>query len=300
MKNRILSKNITGRKGLFLLVLIFIQSVSVAQTEELTASAKKKVILQLNFYAKSDTERTAVVSAIERDKNGKPALATGLVINIYFFKKDTSQLFSKITTNEKGAGKVLLTRNLEEDVQGTIHLIAKLENNPEYEDVEVEGNTQKANITLSTTEEDSTKTVIAKLSAFGEDGTLIPVGDIDITFYTKRLFGLLPLGEDATVTTDENGVAELIFPKHIKGDETGNVTIVAQVEHDETYGTVEAQTDARYAEPAVFVPDTSQALWKSDAPLWMAIAFYLALSSIITTVFYLFYQLYKIRKESSI
>lgn len=300
MKKGISANYVTSRISLFLLVMIFIQSVSVAQNSETPPLNKKQISLRLNFYAKSDSERTAVVSAIEFVKNGKPKLASGLTINIYSFKNGSQELFTKIITNEKGVGVTALPRNLEEDAQGTVHLIAKIENDPESADVEIEGTAKKSNISLIAIVEDSTNTVIAKLTGFGENGELIPIADVDLTFYVQRLFGMLPLGDEATVTTDENGISRIIFPKLIKGDKTGKVTLVVKLENDETYGTVEARADARYGEPLNQKPDTSSALWKSQAPLWMSIAFFLAIVAITTTISYLIYQLYRIKKEKSL
>ncbi len=300
MKNRILTQYVAKRISLFFLALIFTQFIAFAQSDPSTSVNRKQVALRLNFYTKSDSERTAVVSAIERDENGKPALAENLKINIYSVSNGTPELFREIITNEKGVGTILLTRKIEEDVQGTIHLIAKVENNPDYEDAEIEGSAKKGRIIIATTEADSIKTVTATLSGFGEDGNPTPIADVDLTFYAQRLFGVQPLGDDATVTTDENGIASLVFPQNIKGDKTGNVILVAKVENDETYGTVSASTQAQFGEAVNPEPDTSSALWKSQAPLWMSFSFFLALTAILTTVSYLIYQLYKIKKESSL
>jgi 5-hydroxyisourate hydrolase-like protein (transthyretin family) len=300
MKNRILTQYVAKRISLFFSALIFTQFIAFAQSDTSASIIKKQVTLKLNFNAKSDSERTVVVSAIERHENGKPALAENLKINIYSFKDGTPELLLEVTTNEKGKSTIQLSSQLEEDVQGTIHLIAKVENNPDYEDAEIEGSTKKGRIIIATKEADSTKTVTATLLGFGKDGNPIPIADVDLIFYVQRLFGVLPLGDDATVTTDKNGMASLVFPQKINGDKTGNVILVAKVENNETYGTVSASTQAQFGEPVNPESDTSSALWKSQAPLWMSLSFFLALTAILTTVSYLIYQLYKIKKESSL
>ncbi|NOY97246.1 MAG: hypothetical protein GXO81_12930 [Chlorobi bacterium] len=300
MKHRLLTKYIASRMSLFLLAIIFIHTVSVAQNKEITSLNKRKIILRLNFYANLRNERTATIKAIERIKNSKPLAAKGVKLNIYSLHDDTTKLFQQVVTNEKGEATVLLTKKLPVDKEGMLTLFAKIENDPEYAGTEVEGSVKEARIVLSTSESDSTKSVIARLSGIEADGNPTPAEYIDITFYVQRLFGLMPLGEDATVTTDERGIASIIFPKHIKGDKTGNVIIFAKVEDDDTYGTVEAKTEAKFGEPVNPQPDTSSALWTSKAPLWMSLSFYLALSAILTSLSYLFYQLYKIRKESSL
>ncbi|VAW22204.1 hypothetical protein MNBD_BACTEROID01-2617 [hydrothermal vent metagenome] len=300
MKHRLLTKYIASRISLFLLAMIFTHTFSVARNEGAISLNKKKIILRLNFYANPVNERTATIKAIERVKNSKPIAAKGVKLNIYSLHDGSSGLFQQVVTNEKGEATVLLTKQLPVDNEGLLTLVAKIEDNPEYADTEVEESVKEARIVLSTSWTDSTKSVFASLSGIEVDGSPTPAEDVDITFYVQRLFGLLPLGEEATVTTDERGLASIIFPKHIKGDKTGNVTIVAKVENDYTYGTVEARTEAKFGEPVNPQPDTSPALWTSKAPLWMSLSFYLALSAILTSLSYLFYQLYKIRKESSL
>jgi hypothetical protein len=74
------------------------------------------------------------------------------------------------------------------------------------------------------------------------------VKDIDIHFYVKKSFGLLPLEGDFT-TTDENGEASVDFPTDLPGDVSGNVIVIARVEDDEKLGNVEAMKTVNWGIP---------------------------------------------------
>ena len=75
----------------------------------------------------------------------------------------------------------------------------------------------KAKIAISFSTEDSSHTIIAKLT-----NADTAVKGVDIHFYIKKSFGLLPLQGDFT-TTDESGEASVDFPTDIPGDAGGNV-----------------------------------------------------------------------------
>ena len=42
-----------------------------------------------------------------------------------------------------------------------------------------------------------------------------PVKDVEVKFYVQRMFGILPLGEENAVTTDEEGKATIEFSQKI-------------------------------------------------------------------------------------
>src|SRR4051812_4033586 len=75
----------------------------------------------------------------------------------------------------------------------------------------------QAKIAISFSEKDSSNSVIAKLT----NADTVVTG-VDIHFYIKKSFGLLPIEGDFT-TTNEVGEASVEFPTDIPGDTSGNV-----------------------------------------------------------------------------
>src|ERR1035437_7469360 len=99
-----------------------------------------------------------------------------------------------------------------------------------------------ATMKLKFSEKDSLKVCKAILIA-GEK----PLEGIEVRFYVKRFFSLLPLIPNGkAVTTDENGEATVKFPKALPGDCNGTVVVIAKVEDDEKYGSLEAKDSVKW------------------------------------------------------
>ncbi len=86
---------------------------------------------------------------------------------------------------------------------------------------------QYPTIKLSFVTEDTLKVCKAVvMNSATEPGT-----ELGVTFFVKRVLGLLPIGN--SVATDENGVAKVNFPVSIPVDENGIVTVMARLEDNE-------------------------------------------------------------------
>src|SRR4249920_2082864 len=154
--------------------------------------------------------------------------------------------------------------------------------------------TGSAEIAISFSEKDSVRQVIANLTDADT-----AVKDIDIHFYVKKSFGLLPLEGDFT-TTDENGEASVDFPTDLPGDVSGNVIVIAKVEDDEKLGNVEATKTINWgipvkAESGVAVRSLTSSGDNAPWPLTITV------TSLVVVVwgiiFYILYQLILINKE---
>ena len=83
---------------------------------------------------------------------------------------------------------------------------------------------EDAIISISYSEDNDTKMIITK--AVDQSG--MPIEDLELYYYVKRTFSLLPIG-DPFNSTDENGIIEVEFPNDIPGDTEGNVVIVVKI-----------------------------------------------------------------------
>jgi hypothetical protein len=108
-----------------------------------------------------------------------------------------------------------------------------------------------ASMKLNFTEKDSAKVCIATIVA-GEK----PLEGIEVRFFAKRFFSLLPLIPNGkAITTDEKGEAIVNFPKGLPGDCNGSVVIIAKVDDDEHYGSLEAKDSIKWG---TIIPIASQ------------------------------------------
>lgn len=293
------NKQATMRVCLILIAMDFICPVSFAGNEAVS-SGKKQASLQVSFYKGSDCVRTAVVRVEESDENKMLNDVAGVAINFYAPDHDTLIFIQKIITDEQGTATLVISKKIPVDSEGKMNIIAKIENNTDYADTEISGSIKEASIFLKTTISDTIKLIIASVTQVDANGNSTPLKDIDVTFYVKRMFGLMKLGEDATITTDENGKANVNFPGNIKGDAQGTITILARIENDENFGTVETKALEKWGEPVAAENNPfPRTLWGLKAPLWMLISFLAAVSGISVTLIYVLYQLYKIKTEPS-
>jgi hypothetical protein len=150
-----------------------------------------------------------------------------------------------------------------------------------------------AKIDISFSTKDSTKQIIAKLTHADA-----PVKDVNIHFYAKKSFGLLPLEGDNT-TTDENGETSIDFPTDLPGDASGNVTVIARVEDDDNLGTVEATKTINWGVPVkADQHEPIRALWSSgnNAPWPLTITITSVVAIVWGIIFYMFVQLVAIKR----
>jgi len=150
-----------------------------------------------------------------------------------------------------------------------------------------------ARIAISLSEQDSVRQVIAKLT-----NADTAVSGVDIHFYVKKSFGLLPLEGDFT-TTDKNGEASVDFPTDLPGDKSGNLVVIARLEDDETLGNVETMKTVNWgipvkAEQEVAIRSLSSS--RENAPWPLAITVTSLVVLVWGIIFYILYQLVLIKK----
>ena len=159
--------------------------------------------------------------------------------------------------------------------------------------------TGDAKIALSFAEQDSLREITATITQPDAEGKDTAVNGVDVHFYVKKSFGLLPLEGDMT-TTDENGQATADLPGDMPGDASGNVTVIARTEDDEKVGNVEITKTLKWGIPVKTVESAQpRALWASanNAP-WPLVIFVTGMvAAVWGVIFYIFYQLAVIKRE---
>ncbi|NNF74031.1 MAG: hypothetical protein HKN00_02520 [Flavobacteriaceae bacterium] len=154
---------------------------------------------------------------------------------------------------------------------------------------------QDAIISLEFSEENDSKTIIAT----AEDQDRLPIEDLELYFFVKRTFSLLPIG-DAFNATNEDGVIEVEFPNDLNGDVNGDVVIVVKIIESDIYNDLTIEKTKNWGTPIVIEDpkDEKRSLWAAAANAPMSLIF--IVSALILSVWYIicyiFYKLYKISK----
>ena len=125
-----------------------------------------------------------------------------------------------------------------------------------------------------------------------------PAKDVDVKFYAKRMFSLLPLGK--AVTTDEQGMASINFPTTLPGNKEGMVTIIAKVEDNDTYGSLEAKDSVKWGKVVSFeegdFANRSLSASRDKAPMYLIIASNSIIIGIWGTLVFVTFQLFRIKR----
>jgi hypothetical protein len=144
---------------------------------------------------------------------------------------------------------------------------------------------EETSIQLDTLVTDSSR--IIKATVFKGTETMKETG---VIFLADRLF--MPVKLDKPVMTDENGEADFIFPATLPGDESGNVTIIARLEDDETIENIMIIPWGKKIVTKSDVYDTSLFAARNRAPLYLVIVSNLIILGIWGTMGYVLFLLF--------
>lgn len=153
---------------------------------------------------------------------------------------------------------------------------------------------EDARVSVSFLEENKTNTIKALVT----DQSGLPIEELDLYFYVKRTFSLLPIG-DIFNTTDENGMVTIDFPDDLPGDTEGNVTIVVKIIESDLYKDFSMEIIKDWGVPVVVEnSQEKRSLWAAAANAPMSLI--VATSSMILVIWfiicYIIFVLYKISK----
>jgi hypothetical protein len=207
---------------------------------------------------------------------------------------DTASKDLGFVITDRNGQAVLTTKTavLVPDKEGKLHIKAIFGGNKQMEPAEAEVSIQKASLTITALKRDSVLKITAKLT---DEGTGAAVAKATIGVFVKRSFYPMKIGE---ATTDENGEASVEIPASLPGDVKGDITVIARLDENETYGNVEASSKQPWG---TAVSDKAQqqprALWSTHPPLWMLFTFLILVVTVWGHYVVIIYELFRLRKE---
>lgn len=289
-------KQVSKLLSLMAALFCFFVSVSYAQDTTLV-QGKSTATIQLSFHKNADLSKTAIAKVMAV-KNDKHIIATNAHLNFYIQNSAGPQLLKNACTDKKGMAIVDLPAELPLDAARHFTITAKIEKDSLYEDAEEHITNSEVTLTIQLQAADTAKLITAIVTETGVDGQK-PVKDVEVKFYVQRLFGLLPLAEENTATTGEDGQATFIFPRDIPGDIAGNIVVVTRIEDNDNYGNVESKATAQWGVPiAVDKNPFPRALWEPYAPPTLIIVICVLFGGVWSAYSFMFYQLRRIKRDA--
>ena len=162
--------------------------------------------------------------------------------------------------------------------------------------------TSSATIKLTFDEVDSVKVCKATVVADNK-----PVEGVEVKFFAKRFFGILPLIPNGkSIATNENGEAIVDFPQELPGDSNGTIVVIAKVEEDENYGDFETVDSVKWgsiislAEQEEEWHQRSLSATGDRAPIYLLSAAGVIIVIVWGILMYVIYSLVRIKKAGKI
>lgn len=224
--------------------------------------------------------------------DGKGLIQSANLIDAAFQKQSDGVLFFKIST---GRDKMPPFNSMlkEDEIWAVVNYLRVLVNRsalPPAKDVKLE---------LSTGDE------IKSITAFvhGTEPVNLPFQEVDVSFYIKREFGLMRIGESSNLT-GADGKVKVVFPEKIIGDGEGNVFLLAKVENSFIYNDAESEIVRKWGDPLVTEDEkfNQRALWGSrdKSPVWLLLVANGIIAGIWGVILYVIYNLFRIKKAGEI
>ena len=236
----LIKRSVTSLIGALIMTGIFPQSLVANDS----TSEKQKAYLSVK-YIKEDGKGKVHFRLFTKEGNNKIPVQYSIV-NLFLDEESKWGMMGNITTDANGEGEVPLRKRFatESDSMAEYHLIGSMKNDPRLMETQTKLTIKPATLELSLYQQDSVRYAKATLKEKDSAGLWVPVSGVKIDFFVKRYFTLLP-----TVSTDENGEALLEIPDGLKGDNLGNVKIVARIDANDSYGTLVATKEEKWGIP---------------------------------------------------
>lgn len=278
-------------------LVVCVMAFSVLAQTESDSTEAEKPDMSLEFRYTEVNNKTKILEAVAKAKlDGAWKSLEGIPVHFYRDAEDEANLLGNVTTDGNGLARFMLSDGAEKTAVYTF--VAVTDGSEQFDPVSEEITVSESSFEMSLSEEDSVRQVHISFQGLDAEGNEVPVGEVEVQLYIKRLFGLLPLTEDPE-TTDENGEVTADFSTVISGDSAGYLIVVAKIEDHETYGNLEFQRKVKWGSPLIVDPNlNARQLWSSraNAPIYLIMIVNTMLIGIWGVIGYIIYQAFKISK----
>jgi len=251
--------------------------------------------IQMQYFKNTDNMRI-LKTTLTCSSNSMELPLPGMEVS-FFSGRDEKVLIAKILTDNQGVATLELKEDfsIKEGKDGLLNFSTELKGNDTIEAATSELTVKDLTLEMALTLEDTIRTVTVK--AFTSDnGVDTPLSGETVNVYVPRMFSLLKIGE---LSLDDSGTASVEFPPGLPGDKEGNLTLIAKLADNTTYGNVEKQETLKWGLPTNYsVPITYRALWTKTAPIWMIYTLSVLLIGVRGHYLFAFISLIRIKRDA--
>ena len=256
---------------------------------------KKTVKLRVEYI--KDHNKTESIVATLRIKEKRYVPLTDVDVFFYSTNDTSNVLVNKVRSNEKGEAVFFIEDNpkIFIDSLGLMTFKVEYKGNKSNKGAAKNIIVKQINMDVSFFQKDTIKYIEVNVQDIGIEDQPTPIKDLEVILYIKGTFSLLNIAE---LETDKNGKAVVEFPIYMPGDTLGVLTIVAQVEEHDMYGTVISSGNINWGIPVPLAIEKQRGLGDTDAPLWMVYTLIILLSAVWFHYLYVIFLMVKIKLAS--
>jgi hypothetical protein len=286
-----------------IIILLFLFGITINKINAQDSTAANPTVLSLRYFLSENKIPYVYVDVSTKKKVGRIfEPLKGIPVNVYFNEQGEKNLLGKVITDKNGKGRVALSPSFKAawDSIDEFKFVALSDSSVGMVSLSGDLTIKKAILVIDTTSADGARTVTAQLKE-KKGNDWVAVKEIEMKLGIKRMLGNLTVGDAETYTSDSSGIASADFKRDsMPGDEKGNLTLVARVEDNDTYGNLVKEKIVPWGKSVK--PDTGffeqRTLWSTRfmAPFWLLFIAYSVGIGIWCVIFYLIWQLLKIKK----
>lgn len=289
-------KNIHKTVALALL-LICVALVNVNEVNAKVSAKQERVRMKL-YYAKNDAgDRVISIGLTSGSGKNMHGVKNAEVLLTSVLNDSTINL-ALIETDTVGEVQLYLAQDfiLPMDEDGKTIIEASYDGNEKYRPASSDIEISDIDLEFSFEVEDSVRYLNIIANRIDQEGTKIPIEELDISIGVQRLYSILPLDD---VETDENGIGVLEIPDDLPGDAEGNLTFVANIEDHDDFGTVTKSASNTWGLPVSYeLEPLPRQLFSDEAPLWMIASVFIILLGAWYHFFLSISKLIKLKKAA--
>jgi hypothetical protein len=271
--------------------MFLLTGISLAQVE------KNKLILGLGYF--NDNNHLQYLKANTKAKiDGRFTPLSGIEVRFYISSENPAFLLGTVKTDKKGDAVLMMPPGAKDEWNKSPKqtFLAVTDSSRLYNAITTNVDLTKARIKLDTAAD---KKIVATLLEQKET-KWEPVKGVDIKIAVKRLGGDLNVNETPTFTTDSLGMASADFMHpNLPGDSVGNLILVASIEDNDIYGNITTERTVPWGTATSYrsnFDNRSLFARAGRAPFWLLWMASAITFSVWMVIFYLFFQIRKLKK----
>jgi len=286
------------KKNSYKSILIALLLLGMMATAAIAQDGDKKDLMLSASYFNSNNQTQYLVAHTKCKIDGKFLPIPAIEVSFYITNDSAeSHLLGKAVTNDKGEAPLMIPASAQSEwvksVKQTFVVVSKA--TKVFDQTKASTDVVKAKLKIDTTADKKINVMVLEL----KDTGWTPVKGVDLKVAIKRMGGDLNVGETQTYTTDSTGSISADFKRDsLPGDLNGNLTLIAKVEDNDTYGNLTVEELVPWGAKMEYVSKFDRRTLfarRGHSPIWLELLAYSIIGVVWIILVYLVGQIRKIK-----